>query len=122
MNADAEFIEHLLELLEEFGGAYSKRMFGGHGIFREGLMFGLVADAELYLKVDDGNRQQFEELGLEPFTYDRKGEPAQLPYYACPEEAFQDGSSMAHWAGIAWEAAIRQDEKKPKSKRKRQPL
>jgi len=51
MKNDNAFITHLLELLEEFPDVTAKRMFGGHGIFRDGLMFGLVADSMLYLKV-----------------------------------------------------------------------
>ena len=52
----AGFISYLLELLAPFGNVRAKKMFGGHGIFKDELMFGLVADETLYLKADDGNR------------------------------------------------------------------
>lgn len=44
MGSDSGFVAHLLELLEPFEGVAAKRMFGGYGIFRDGIMFGLVAD------------------------------------------------------------------------------
>lgn len=47
-----EFVEYLLELLEPSGGVRAKAMFGGFGIYRDNLMFGLVADDILYFKVD----------------------------------------------------------------------
>jgi DNA transformation protein len=49
MAGKSEFVEYLLELLEPFGGVKVRAMFGGFGIFRRDLMFGLVADDTLYL-------------------------------------------------------------------------
>lgn len=121
MNAQAEFVRHCLELMSGLDGVYAKRMFGGQGVFREGLMFALVANAELYLKVDDGNRDSFTSLDLEAFTVNHRGHTIHMSYYLCPEEAFQDEDSMTKWGTSAWEAAVRQDDAKPRSKRKRQP-
>lgn len=39
-----EFVEYLKEVFREFGPVSARRMFGGHGIFFDGLMIGLVAD------------------------------------------------------------------------------
>lgn len=46
------FVQHCLELLSPLGTAHSKRMFGGHGVYLDGLFIGLVARDQLYLKVD----------------------------------------------------------------------
>lgn len=35
------------------GEIRSRRMFGGHGIYRDDLMFAIVADDVLYLKAED---------------------------------------------------------------------
>jgi len=40
-------------------------MFGGFGVFLKGLMFGLIAGSELYLRVDSQSRQDSEDLGLQ---------------------------------------------------------
>ena len=60
----SDFIAHLAELFEAFGPVTIRRMFGGHGVFRDGLMFGLVVDDALYLKADEQNRVMFESCGL----------------------------------------------------------
>ena len=60
----SEFVDYLLDLLKPLGGVSARRIFGGYGIFRDGLMFGLVADDQLFIKVDDVCRQDFESLEL----------------------------------------------------------
>ncbi|MDH3725633.1 MAG: TfoX/Sxy family protein, partial [Thermoleophilia bacterium] len=67
-----EFAEHVVDLLQAMGPVDARSMFGGYGIFLDGLMFGLIADEVLYLKVDEENRPEFEELGLGAFVYEGK--------------------------------------------------
>lgn len=104
-----EFVDYLLELLQPFGHVTSRAMFGGHGIYKEGLIFGLVIDDAFYLKVDDVNRGEFDERGLQPFVYQSKskGMEVSLGYYACPEEALESAALMQDWARSAYAAALR---------------
>jgi DNA transformation protein len=111
MANDSEFVGFIHELLENFGPVSIKRMFGGHGIFRDGLMFGLIADDVLYFKVDDENRQQFEERELEKFTYYKKDKPFSMSYYQVPEEVYDAEEEMLSWATPAFEAALRKSNK-----------
>lgn len=105
---DSDFVTHLLELLEPFGEVNPKRMFGGHGIFREGLMFALVADGVLYLKVDDKNRSEFEALDLPPFRFEMKnGKTGAMSYRQCPDDALENAAEMTRWAESAFAAALR---------------
>lgn len=112
---EKEFVAYVVELMQSVGSAHAKRMFGGHGIFLEGLMFGLVADSVLYLKVDDETRDDFNARGLEAFTYNKKGKEARLSYYQAPEEALEDGDEMNDWANKAYSTALRAAAKKGKS-------
>ena len=82
-------------------------MFGGHGIYLDGVMFGLIASDQLYLKVDDGNRAAYEEAGLQPFTYRGKGAPIRLSYHEAPGEGFDDPEVLCAWAREAHGAALR---------------
>jgi len=107
-----EFVEYLLELLEPFGGVRAKAMFGGFGIYRDNLMFGLVADDILYFKVDEKTRPGFESKGLPPFTYEKKGKKYSMSYYQAPEEALEDSEEMGAWAEKAYGAALRANKKK----------
>ena len=55
-----EFVIHLLDLLRRWAPVAARRMFGGYGLFRGGIMFGLVSDETLFFKTDAGNRDQYE--------------------------------------------------------------
>lgn len=103
----SEFIEYLKEVFEHFGSIQPRRMFGGYGIYHDGLMFGLVADDVLYLKADDASKTQFEERGLDQFEYVKKGKPIKMSFYMAPEEIFDDPEEAKYWAGISYEAAMR---------------
>jgi len=119
MPASPEFLEHLTDMLAPMGPVVARRMFGGAGLFREGLMFALVADDTLYFKADDGNRAAFGDAGMGPFTYEKKGKPAALSYFEAPPDAMDDAEEMLIWARGAWEAALRANAGKAKKKRKR---
>jgi len=111
-----EFVTFLSEVFEKFGAVQSRKMFGGYGVFHEGLMFGLVADDELYLKVDQQTLSDFEAKGLSPFAYDKNGKTMNMSYYLAPEEIYDDPDEATIWANKAFEAALRS--KKPKLKKK----
>ncbi len=107
---DHDFIR---DLFAPFGPVTVRRMFSGAGIFADGLMFGLVVRDVIYLKVDDGNRADFEREGCAPFTYTRgkkSGRPSQhaaLPYWRLPERLYDDPDELAEWARRAFAAAER---------------
>ena len=103
----SDFVRHLLDLLEGLDGVGARHMFGAHGLFRDGLMFGLVADDTLYFKVDDRTRPEYEARGLPPFRYRRKGRTIALGYHMAPEEALEDSEVLVDWARQACDAARR---------------
>ena len=82
-------------------------MFGGYGLYYDGLMFGLIADDVLYFKVDDENRQDYIEAGSGPFTYEGKSRPVEMSYYRVPDAWMDDPGSIAGWAERAHQAAQR---------------
>lgn len=115
----SDFAEHLHEAFERFGRITLKRMFGGHGVFHGGRMFGLVLGDQLYLKADAQTVAAFEAKHLAPFEYLRQGKPTRLSYYQAPPEVFEEREEAAAWARLAWEAALRSGTApKPKAKSK----
>ncbi len=119
MAVSQEYLEFIKEALEAFGPVDTRRMFGGAGVFREKLMFGLVADEQLYLKTDDENRPDFEAEDCAPFIYEAKGNKRTVMAYSLvPERLYDDPDEMAAWARKAFDAALRGDAAKPKSQRK----
>ncbi len=101
------YADFVLEQLEPLGGVGARRMFGGVGLFRDALMFGLIAADTLYLKVDDENRGNYEAAGAGPFLYTREGREIALSYYEAPAEMFDDPDALSDWARRAYEAALR---------------
>ncbi len=102
-----EFAEHAVDLLQGVGPVNSRAMFGGYGIFLDGLMFGLIADEQLYLKVDDENRPDFESRDLGPFVYEGKHRTMEMSYHLAPPEAMEDPELLADWGRSALAAAQR---------------
>ncbi|TGG94875.1 TfoX family protein [Natronospirillum operosum] len=102
-----EYIEHLQEVFALFGPVSARRMFGGYGLYHDGVMFGLVADSTLYLKVDAINKPDFERKGLGPFEFNKSGKLIKMSYYQAPEEIMDDLELAAQWARSAHEAALR---------------
>jgi DNA transformation protein len=100
---DAEFIR---ELFAQFCPVTVKRLFGGAGVYADGLMFALVFDGVVFLKVDETNVADFEREGSRPFTYTRaksKGRVgrASLSYWRLPERLYDDPDELAVWAARA---------------------
>ena len=118
MKNSPEIIALALELLSPMKGVTAKSMFGGHGIFKNSMMFALVADDVFYLKVDDENRKRFEDEALGPFVYEGGKKPMTMSYYEVPAEAMEDSQLMCHWAKGAFEAAKRAAAKKKPKKKK----
>lgn len=105
---ESGFIEFLREALDPLGGLSIRRMFGGAGIFRNGLMFGLVSDDRLFLKVDDRNQRYFEAEGLKPFTYARRdGSSTVMSFWATPERLLDDADELRQWAERSIDVAQR---------------
>ena len=103
----SEFLDSLHEVFSSFGTIGVRRMFGGYGVFHDGLMFGLVADDVLYLKADGQSSKLFANRGLPQFEYEKKSQRVKLSYYMAPEEIFDDPGQAKIWAIHAFEAALR---------------
>ena len=102
-----DFLAYVLELLEPLGRVHARGMFGGYGLYCEGVFFGIVLDNTFYLKADDRNRGEFERAGSEIFSYSRKGKRAILNFYRAPEDALDAPQLMLPWAKSAVGAALR---------------
>ena len=113
---DKAFVDYVVELMQTIGPVNAKSMFGGHGIFLNGLMFGLIAQSILYLKIDKALEDELKARGLAAFTYNRKGKEFKMSYYQAPEEALENEEDMKLWAGKAYNAALQTVKKKPKKK------
>jgi len=120
VRAPDKITTYLLELLAPLGSVSARRMFGGVGLFQNGMMFGLIARGELFLKVGDTNRAMYEAAGEAPFSYPTKhGSHTISSYWRCPPDLFDDSETLQTWARQAVEAAVIASRGKRKSPRKR---
>jgi DNA transformation protein len=112
-----EFVNHVVEQMAEFGPVQAKAMFGGHGIYYQGLMFALIAQDTLYFKADEQSVGEFTARKLGPFTYEVKGgRSTSLSYYEAPPEVMEEPPEMARWARLAYDCALRRRKKPAKRK------
>jgi DNA transformation protein len=109
--------EGLRALFEPFGTVTVRRMFGGSGVYAEGLCFAIEADGEVYLKADALSQPSFSAAGSAPFTYVMKGKRTSMSYWRLPEIAHDEADELRRWAGLGLEAARRAAEAKANRKR-----
>lgn len=113
-----DFVEFLKEVFSGFGPVSARRMFGGYGLYYDGLMFGLVAQDTLYLKADEAIQHYFDAEGLEKFTYEKSGKTYSIAYFQAPDALFDNQDEAALWAHRSFNAALRAAVKKrPKKTR-----
>lgn len=102
-----EFLAYVLEAMLHHTVVTSRRMFGGHGLYRERLMFALIADDMLYLKTDAENVKRFEQAGSVPFSYQSADRTVRLSYWSAPAECLETPAEMRDWCQLSYAAALR---------------
>jgi len=107
MASSSDFVNHVSELLAPAGHVVTKRMFGGHGIYIDGLFMAIIAWDELYLKADDISKAAFDAESCAPFVYSKDGKEMTMNYRRAPDEAMDAPHLMLPWARRAVEAALR---------------
>jgi DNA transformation protein and related proteins len=123
MPADRDFADRVERLCAPLGQVWSRNMFGGFGVYCDRVMFGLIANGVLYLKVDDVNRGDFEEADLEPFVHHGATRTITMSYHRAPEGSLDDWPLMEPWARGSVKAAERTFAKRDarSSRRRRAP-
>jgi DNA transformation protein and related proteins len=97
MAYDHELRDRLLDALASLGEVHGRAMFGGHGLFERGAIFGLLMDATAYFKVDDESKPRYLEAESQPFN--PPNDPVgTLFYYAVPGEVLDDPARLDAWA------------------------
>jgi DNA transformation protein len=120
MTASASFAEFLREQLAPLGRLSLRRMFGKTGVFCNGLMFAMVTDDTLYVRVDAGNEATFAEAAsTPPLNYvAAKGRVIDLAFWRVPDRLFDEPEELLTWARAALAAAGRVAAKRKGTKRR----
>ena len=88
MAVSTQYLSYIEDQLSEFSPYETKKMFGGIGFFRDGLMFGMIGGDTFRLKVDENNQKDYEDKGMKPYQNDKKKKG--MPYWEVPVEVIED--------------------------------
>jgi DNA transformation protein len=112
----SEFVAHVLGLMQPWASVSARRMFGGHGLYRDGTFFALIVDETLYLKADDETRAHFAAAGSHPFEFEKRraGRLVTTSYWSAPEACLDSAQEMAPWCALAYAAALRKAQAPPR--------
>lgn len=96
MAVSRDFREYVLEQLGRVAPVTSRAMFGGVGVYSEGLFFALLDDDRVYFKTDDDTRADYERAGMEPFRpFGEEAKP--MRYHELPGELLEDPDRLRPW-------------------------
>ena len=110
MSETASDLAFAVELLSGMGQVEARRMFGGAGLYADGLMFGLIDDGVIFLKVDAALKETLVAAGSRPWVYTQSkgpkaGVPQETSYWSLPESALDDPDDAGDWGRRALAAA-----------------
>ncbi len=106
----------LKALFEPFGVVTVKRMFGGAGIYAQGVCFAIQSDGEVFLKTDPETQESFSSAGSSPFIYNARGKAMTTSFWRLPSTAYEEPEELRRWAALGLEAARRAAAAKAKPK------
>ncbi|MCB1385245.1 MAG: TfoX/Sxy family protein [Nitratireductor sp.] len=119
MAVTKEFAAYLEDLFSVLPGSRVRRMFGGVGVFRQGLMYALaLEDGKICLKADAETHADFRAENCKPWLYERDGRKMDMGYWQMPDRLADDEEDLRRWAEKAFAVALRADAKKPPRQRR----
>lgn len=118
MPVSDEYITYLLDRMAHVGTITHRRMFGGAGLYCDGLFFAIIVDDVLYFKVDDTNRPDYEAEGSGPFTFTTDRGTEVMNYYEVPIDVLENKDNVKQWAEKALKVAQTAKQKKTKKLKK----
>lgn len=107
MSVSSGFAAMLQDALAPLGRISVRAMFGGAGVYCDGVIIGLVDDDVLYLKADGASKAAFEAEGCGPFIYEGKGKPMAMSYWRLPERLLDEPDELIAWARTARTVSLR---------------
>ena len=98
--ADNGFTAYILdEVLRDIAGINHRRMFGGYGLYKDGIIFGMIINDTLFFKLTPKSKILFNEFDTSPFTYThtKSGKTVIMPYFEVPEEIIENKNTLNEW-------------------------
>ncbi|MDP3740101.1 MAG: TfoX/Sxy family protein [Hyphomonadaceae bacterium] len=114
------FSDYVEELIAGFGKVEIRRMFGGAGVYRNGVGFGILDDDTFFIKADAALGAELKKQGSKPWSYSVKkdGTVRDIAYWSLPATAADDGDEASALARRSFEVARKADAAKAKKPKK----
>ena len=112
-------ITDVISRLSSFGDITSRRMFGGYGIYKEGIIIALMDEDELYFKSTPASESFYQSFDSYPFVYEGQRRPVKMSYWQVPQTVFNDPLLLEKWVETAYRSAIAAKAKNPPNRTKR---
>ena len=93
---DESFKDFVLDQLNGLAGVDCRAMFGGYGLYRADVFFGIIHKSRLYFKTDSKTVLPYLEAGMKPFHPNAK--QTLKSYYEVPVDVIEDSDQLAAWA------------------------
>ena len=106
MSVTPDYLRYIIDQLTSLDRVTSRRMFGGVGLYCDGLFFGIISADTVYFKVDDSNRAIYEARGMDKFRPFRDKPQLSMNYYEVPADVIEDPEELAAWARRSLAVAI----------------
>jgi DNA transformation protein len=123
MSVSPDFLEYVIEQLASTAKVTSRRMFGGVGLYADGLFFALIDDDTVYFKVDDSNRADYVARGCQAFRPFADDPTYSMSYFELPADVLEDAELLRPWArksfAVAASAAAAKQRRAPKKTARR---
>ena len=107
MPVQPQYLAYVLEQLSGLSALRSNRMFGGIGLYSDGLFFGLIDDDTLFFKTDESNAEDYRARRMPRFMPFPDRPEAVLGYHQVPADVIEDAESLVNWARRAIAVALR---------------
>ena len=95
------FKDFILDQLTDLHHVTCRAMFGGYGLYRQTMLFGIVHKDRLYFKVDATTVPNYREHGMRPFRPNAKR--TLTSFYEVPIDVIEDAEALTQWATEAVE-------------------
>ena len=96
------------DVLGHIPGVTSRAMFGGYGIYKNGVIFALIAYEKLYFKSDETVENTFKSAGGTQFEYSKGNHKfTKMRYWTIPQEDMDDPNKVSTWVEKSYLASKR---------------
>jgi len=114
------FTDYAEELIAGFGKVEIRKMFGGAGVYRNGVGFGILDDDTFFIKADTALGAELKKQGSRPWSYSVKkdGTVRDIAYWSLPANAADDGDEASALAKRSFEIAKKAAAEKVKKPKK----